>query len=75
LNVTIYECPSGHRFFLEAPKDVNIAIGAVAGGGGGGGILNLGNVSADALPNKPAPNKSRSRSSRNRYFYIFIHYF
>eukprot|EP00026_Physarum_polycephalum_P001116 Phypoly_transcript_01117.p1 GENE.Phypoly_transcript_01117~~Phypoly_transcript_01117.p1 ORF type:complete len:1145 (-),score=223.33 Phypoly_transcript_01117:232-3237(-) len=63
-----YECPTGHRFFLEAPKDVNTALAAAAGGGGGG-ILNLGNAGVEALP-KPTPNRSRSRSSRNRHKHV-----
>jgi hypothetical protein len=69
---TRYECPTGHRFFLEAPKDINAVL--AGGGGGGGGILNLGNAGVDVLP-KPSPNKSRSRSSRNRYSLFFFSYF
>ena len=73
LNIEIYECPTGHRFFLEAPKDINAAIGT-GGGGGGGGILNLGNAGVEVFP-KPSPNKSRSRSSRNRYFSLLFFVF
>ena len=71
LNIAIYECPTGHRFFLEAPKDINAAIGTA---GGGGGILNLGNAGVEVFP-KPSPNKSRSRSSRNRYFSLLFFVF
>lgn len=58
LIIGMYECPTGHRFFTEQPKEVKeVNVG---------GVLNLSNV--DSLhPNKGNPHKSRSRGSRHRY--------